>query len=55
MWGRNPSQSCLPTLGMLATSDPLGDMLHNVRMTLSSSDMGSLFETCPTHALSSSL
>ena len=54
MWGRNPPQSCLPTC-MLATSNPLGDMLHNVRMTLSSSDMGSLFETYPTHALSSSL
>ena len=48
MWGRNPPQSCLSALGVLATSDPLGGMLRNVHTGLSLSDMGSLFETCPT-------
>ena len=44
VWGRNPPQSCLSALGMLATSDPLGGMLRNVYLALSSSDMGSLWD-----------
>ena len=48
MWGRNPPQSCLFALGMLATSDPLGGMHCNVCMALSLNDMGNLFETCST-------
>ena len=35
MWGRNPPQLCLSALGVLATSDPLGGMLRNVRTALS--------------------
>ena len=34
MWGRNPPQSCLSVLGMLATFDLLGGMLRNVRTAL---------------------